>query len=66
MTERQSLLNGLRDFGLNPQEWTLMGEAWKRGWPQLIVHRREDLCFVGTTQKSEGRLSWSSINCLNL
>lgn len=67
MSKKQKLLDELKNFGLNPNEWTLIGDLKEAALPHLIIHRRDkELCLVGTTKEMGSLLTWGSISYLSI
>lgn len=54
----ERLIRQLQEFGLNPQYWVLKELKQKHRW--ILIHKREDLCLLGTTEEKKGwkNLEW--------
>lgn len=60
----QDLNLQLKDFGLHPQDWVLLGETKKK---IKIQHKEEDtFFFIGDVENQKGKLYWRTIQLAGL
>ena len=64
MTNRQKLIDDLKEFGLNPKDWSLVGDLIESPTHQLIIHKTKKICLIGEIKELGSLLGWSSISYL--